>query len=177
MQKISYIYKGETYDTAWDVRRAISKKENKGFGPVPDENKEAFWANLGVTYQVEEVPDPEPYQPTEEELAQQAIEEAKRERADAVEKITVVVDGMEFDGDETSQNRMARTVAGAVAQGYDLDTTMRTWVLADNTVAQVSVRQLAKALEAAGNKQTELWTVPYETDNAESQAKLAKVGV
>ena len=102
-------------------------------------------------------------EPTEEEKAAMALAQAKAERAEAVSKIVVEVDGMKFDGDEVAQDRMARTVSIAVAEGYDLDTTKRTWVLADNTVAEVTVRQLAKACELAGNKQTELWTVPYES--------------
>ena len=108
-------------------------------------------------FQMQAIPEP-----TEEEKAAQELVKLKSERADAVSKIVVEVDGMNFDGDEISQGRMARTVSIAVAEGYDLDTTKRTWVLADNTIAEVTVRQLAKACELAGNKQTELWTVPYE---------------
>lgn len=106
----------------------------------------------------------EPYvppEPTEDELAAIALEQAKAQRADAVSKITVEVDGMIFDGDETSQTRMGRTVAAAIAEGVDLDTETRTWVLADNTVASVTVRQLTRALRLAGDAQTALWTVPY----------------
>ena len=89
------------------------------------------------------------------------LAQAKAERADAVSKITVTVDGMVFDGDETSQERMSRTITAAVATGEEMTATT-TWVLADNTVAQVSMQQLAQALRLAGEKQTELWTVPYE---------------
>lgn len=98
---------------------------------------------------------------TDEELAAETLAQAKAERADAVSKITVTVDGMVFDGDEISQERMARTITAAVATGEDMSATT-TWVLADNTVAQVSITQLAQALRAAGEQQTALWTVPYE---------------
>ena len=91
------------------------------------------------------------------------LAQAKAERADAVSKITVTVDGMVFDGDERSQERMSRTITAAVATGEDMSATT-TWVLADNTVAQVSITQLAQALRAAGEAQTELWTLPYETE-------------
>jgi hypothetical protein len=101
-------------------------------------------------------------EPTEEELAAKALQEAKSERASAVSKIVVTVDGMEFDGDEDAQTRMGRTISAAVALGEDLNTTTRTWVLADNTVASVTVAQLARALQLAGDAQTALWTVPYE---------------
>lgn len=92
----------------------------------------------------------------------QSLAEAKAERAQAVEKIVVTVDGMKFDGDETAQGRMGRTIAAAIALGVDIETYTQTWVLADNTVAQVTIKQLAQALKLAGEAQTALWTIPYE---------------
>lgn len=102
---------------------------------------------------------------TDEELAAEELAQAKAERADAVSRITVTVDGMVFDGDETSQERMARTITAAVATGEDMSATT-TWVLADNTVAKVSIKQLAQALRAAGEQQTQLWTVPYQEETS-----------
>ena len=102
---------------------------------------------------------------TDEELAAETLAQAKAERADAVSKIAVTVDGMVFDGDEVSQERMARTITAAVATGEDM-TAETTWVLADNAVARVSVQQLAQALRLAGERQTALWTVPYEETEA-----------
>lgn len=110
--------------------------------------------------------------PTPEEL----LEQAKKERAEAVSKIIVEVDGMQFDGDETAQTRMGRTISSAIALGVDLNTEKRIWVLADNTVAEPTVAQLAQALKLAGDKQTELWTVPYEEQSTETLG-LAKVGI
>ena len=78
-----------------------------------------------------------------------------------VAAITVTVDGMVFDGDEVSQERLARTVTAATATGASMDDTT-TWVLHDNTVEQVTIRQLATALRLAGEAQTALWTKPYE---------------
>lgn len=110
-----------------------------------------------------------PSKPTPEEIAErekeEALAQAKKERAEAVSKLTVMLDGMVFDADETSQNRMSRVVSGAQALGIDQSTT-QVWVLADNTVAQPTVAQLAQALKLAGEKQTVLWTKPYETENA-----------
>lgn len=110
-----------------------------------------------------------PPEPTEEELAQAKLAQAKEERAEAVSKLTVTVDGMVFDADETSQNRMSRVVAGAQALGIDQSTT-QIWVLADNTVATPTVAQLAQALKLAGEAQTALWTVPYQTETTEPTA-------
>ena len=94
---------------------------------------------------------------------------AKSERATAVASITVEVDGMTFDGDEKAQERMARTVTAATTTGASMDDTT-TWVLHDNTVAQVTVRQLATALRLAGEAQTALWTVPYEASYTPDEA-------
>lgn len=99
---------------------------------------------------------------TQEEIEAQALAQAKAERAEAVSKIVVEVDGMKFDGDEESQTRMGRTIAAAVALGVDLTKEKRTWVLADNSIAEVTIAQLAKALQLAGDAQTELWTIPYK---------------
>ena len=87
----------------------------------------------------------------------EALEHAKDERAAAVATITVEVDGMIFDGDEVAQERMSRAVTLADSPE---ETTL--WVLHDNTVAIVTADQLRRACKAAGQKQTELWTVPYE---------------
>lgn len=99
----------------------------------------------------------------------EALAQAKVERAAAVAAITVEVDGMVFDGDEVAQERMARTVTAATATGASMDD-MTVWVLHDNTVAQVSIRQLAMALRLAGEAQTSLWTVPYEASYTPAEA-------
>lgn len=115
----------------------------------------AYIEDKGDHYEIVAIPEP-----TAEELAELALELAKAERAAAVAAITVEVDGMTFDGDEKAQERMARTVTAATATGASMDDTT-VWVLHDNTVAQVTVRQLATALRLAGEAQTALWTVPY----------------
>ena len=115
--------------------------------------------------------------PTPEEIAEKELEQAKAERAEAVSKIIVEVDGMKFDGDETAQTRMGRTISAAMALGVDLNTEKRTWVLADNTVAKPTIAQLAKALELAGNEQTRLWTVPYQSDSEEDTDAISSIGI
>lgn len=97
----------------------------------------------------------------EEKAAELKMLDAKADRAGEVSRITVEVDGMTFDGDETSQDRMTRAITMFTSSGLPADTTT-SWVLADNTVAQVTIGQLAQALLLAGQKQTELWTKPYE---------------
>lgn len=92
---------------------------------------------------------------TEEEIAAQELVKAKQVRAEYVSKIIVEVDGLPFDGDETSQDRMARSIV-ALNDGETLQ-----WVLADNTIAQVTKIQLKEALRLAGQAQTAIWANPY----------------
>ncbi|MER2494405.1 DUF4376 domain-containing protein, partial [Catenovulum sediminis] len=64
-----------------------------------------------------------------------------------------VVNGMQFDGDETAQTRMARAIVALDAAGQ----TETNWKLADNQFALVSKTQLAQALALAGQAQTDIW--------------------
>lgn len=125
-------------------------------------------------FQIVKIPDPTP-----EQISEQQLQAAKQQRAQAVSNIKVQVDGMTFDGDQTAQARMGRTIAAAVALGVDLNTTKQVWVLADNTVAEPTIAQLAKALQLAGEQQTKLWTVPYEQDSDATTQTLGllKVGL
>lgn len=100
--------------------------------------------------------------PTQEELEQQAREEFKRSRADAVANIKVTVDAMVFDGDEVSQTRMARALA-AMEEG---ETTL--WVLANNEDVMVTRAQLKEALRLAGAAQTAIWVMPQNAKKPHS---------
>lgn len=84
---------------------------------------------------------------------------------------------MLFDGDQISQDRMSRTIYAAQAQGVDFNTTTRTWVLADNTIQNPTIAQLAKALRLASDEQTRLWTIPYAKDEPTTTLGLRKVGL
>lgn len=61
-----YKYKDKEYQSAYSVRQAIWKAENKIFGDEPKDDRQVFWARLGVEYSEKE------YQPTNEELAAKA---------------------------------------------------------------------------------------------------------
>lgn len=87
----------------------------------------------------------------------QAQQQTKDKRDEAVSSIRVTTStGKVFDGDETSQTRMARAVVALQAAGQ----TETLWVLADNTPATVSLDELAEALALAGAEQTRLWVQP-----------------
>lgn len=140
-------------------REQVGTKPNDAPNTLSKYAQAAEWCNAnkatiedkGDYYEVVALPEPTP-----EELQAQALAMAKSERASEVEAITVEVDGLVFDGDEKSQERMARSIIS-----LNDDETI-TWVLHDNTIANVTKEQLKTALRLAGQKQTELWTKPYE---------------
>ena len=115
-----------------------------------NENK-ATIEDKGEYYEVVALPEP-----TAEELAEQALAQAKAERAEAVEALTVEVEGMVFDADEQSQARMS------VAASSMTDDETNIWVLHDNTVVQVTKAQLLLACRLARIAQSAVWTKPYE---------------
>ena len=82
-----------------------------------------------------------------------AHEQKKATRTEAVARIRVTTaSGKVFDGDETSQTRMARAVVALQAAGQ----AETLWVLADNTPATVTLDELSEALALAGAEQTRL---------------------
>lgn len=145
----TWTYNGIEYQSEWQVRQEVFKKDRVSFGEAPEEGKVEFWAQYGVTYSEREL--------TPEEQEAQDLAIAKRERAAKVAAITVEVDGMVFDGDEQAQSRMARAITAAETAG--LESTV--WVLTDNTVATVTKVQLQQALAKAMLAMAELWTKPY----------------
>lgn len=99
--------------------------------------------------------DPE-YEPTPEELEHLAREAFKTQRQTLVDNIKVTVGDKTFDGDETSQTRMARAIVAMT------DTETVLWVLANNIPVQVTKAELTEALRLAGEEQTRLWVMPSE---------------
>ena len=97
---------------------------------------------------------PVPVPPTPEEL----LEQAKKERMAAVAAIKVTTaSGKVFDGDETSQTRMARAIIALEAMGAP----SVKWVLANNVPTDVTVAELTEALALAGAAQAAVWSAPY----------------
>ena len=92
---------------------------------------------------------------SDEEVAMKQLVAAKAVREDYVKRIVVEVDGMMFDGDEVSQDRMARSII-ALNLGEKVQ-----WVLADNTIKMVTRAQLREALRKSGEAQTAIWADPY----------------
>lgn len=82
---------------------------------------------------------------------QRLYESWKAERQSKVDNIEVELNGVIYQGDETSQTRIAR----AVSVMEDTDTTM--WVAKDNSVNELSKADLKYILKEAGIKQTLIW--------------------
>lgn len=74
-------------------------------------------------------------------------------RTQKVGMIVVTVGDKQFDGDETSQRRMFMYAQRMRANA----TATIPWVLADNTMADVTADELEQALDLAMRKQGELW--------------------
>ena len=80
----------------------------------------------------------------------------KRERFEQVAAITVeTCMGNVFQGDEISQSRMVRVL---VARDEDRPDGTVDWILADNTVANITLAELEEALRLSVDAQTEIWT-------------------
>ena len=116
-----------------------------------NETQKARIVDQGEYYEVVALPEP-----TAEEIEAQALAQAKAERAAEVERLTVEVEGMVFDADETSQARMS------VAASSMTDDETNVWVLHDNSVVQVTKAQLLLACRLARIAQSAVWTKPYE---------------
>lgn len=84
---------------------------------------------------------------------------AKAARDLAVAAIVVTVDGMPFDGDEQSQQRMSRAAQALSFNGVPFDAPAIKWTLADNSVELVSAKQLIAAMTDAGQRQSDLWHI------------------
>lgn len=89
-----------------------------------------------------------------EQLRLREIE--KQKRTAAVKLITVTTHtGKTFDGDEESQNRMARAILGLQAAGA----ATVGWTLANNVNMQVTAAELGEALALAGAAQAGMWAI------------------
>lgn len=122
----------------------------------------AIWCNTTQNGYIVELEDSKPgarrYQivaipnKTEEQL----LQEAKNARANSVNNLTVTVDGMVFDGNEVSQERISRAIS--IMENPN-ETTL--WVLHDNMIASVTKEQLQRVLKQAIQQQSVLWIEPY----------------
>ena len=133
-------YIGQTFEGRYPPEAAVWCNANR-----------AYIESQGGVYVIVGIPEPTP-----EEIAEQALTQAKAERAEEVERLTVEVDGYVFDADETSQARMS------VAASSMTDDETNVWVLHDNTIVEVTKKQLLLACRLARIAQSAIWTKPYQ---------------
>lgn len=85
-----------------------------------------------------------------------AREAAKAARQAMVDAITVTTEWDNvFQGDEASQDRMARAIIAMETSGV----TEKEWVLADNTTATVTLDELREALALSVQAQDAVWVI------------------
>lgn len=87
----------------------------------------------------------------EAEAAAIARQADRIRRQSEVDAIVVELEGLHFQGDEVSQSRMLRRAD--TMEGEELVD----WVLADNSVAQVTASQLRTAARLAVDRMGEIW--------------------
>lgn len=90
---------------------------------------------------------------SEPELTPRELWKIERDKAVAAINVTTAA-GNTYQGDETSQARMARKIAALEASGPGATAD---WVLADNTVATVTAQELQEALALASAEQDRIW--------------------
>ena len=86
------------------------------------------------------------------ELAPYLNIESKKARAVAVENIEVEYNGVIYQGDETSQDRMSRAI-----NGLPDDVTVIYWKAKDNSSQELTRLDLKEILFLAGQEQTRIW--------------------
>ncbi len=129
--------------------------KQKTSDPIPADAKKVV--SIGETTYVYFADDPEVIEDEKQRMGIDALvvrHNAKQERALRVNNILVTTQaGNTFDGDETSQQRMAR----AILVMDDIETI--NWVLADNSVIMASKAELTEALKLAGQAQADMWVI------------------
>jgi len=89
---------------------------------------------------------------TEEELLPILTEDFKKNREVLVINLEVVYNGIVYQGDEKSQDRMSRAI-----NGLPDDTTIINWKAKDNSTQELTRPELKEILFLAGQEQTRIW--------------------
>ena len=179
MQK-KYVYAGETYGSAWAVKRAIEKAENKRFGSEPEgtlEEKVAFWAEFGVTYTEE--PDPVPSLDTLKTRKEEALDRAFLQW---YEQDITVTSSLGFVAD--SDVRAVTDVSGLITVSESAPAESRTTVAFmdhENQPHMLTLEQLKTLLlEIIQNGQAayqQKWTIRSAIESAEDAEALDAIEI
>ena len=183
MQKF-YVYKGETYHSAYAVKKAIEAAERKRFWAEPKdatlEEKQSFWKEFNVEYREE--PDPVPPEPTLEELKQRKLNQLEQSFLRWYETDATVVSSLGFTADSDARSMM--DVSGIVTALESVPEESRSTVAfmdSSNephmlTLDQVKVLQL----EIIGNGQAayqQKWALRTQIEEAQDKEALEAIEV
>lgn len=94
---------------------------------------------------------------------EQLLKQRKLERNKEISELTVEVNGKVFNADQTSQNR----IQGAITHLELTGNGSKKWVLADNSVQDVTLDELKEAYTKALDIQDEVWIEPYKESPVE----------
>ena len=99
------------------------------------------------------------------------VAKLKSDRAAAIRSLTVETKaGNTFDADEPSQLRMAITINNMLRN----KTKTINWVLSDNRVANITIKELIEAADLANTRLSELWVLPYQDDANEPDGEAVE---
>lgn len=183
MQKL-YVYKGETYYSAYAVKRAIEKAENKRFWAEPKdatlEEKQSFWKEFNVEYREE--PDPVPPEPTLEELKQRKLNQLEQSFLRWYETDATVVSSLGFTADSDARSMM--DVSGLVTTLEAVPEESRSTVAfmdSSNTPHLLTLEQVkVLQLEIIQNGQAayqQKWTLRTAIESAEDKEALDAITI
>lgn len=99
------------------------------------------------------------------------LAKAKADRAEAVAALTVEVDGIMLDADETAQTRLCRAYIALD------DEEVMPWVSHDDQIVALTKDQIRQALRLAGFAQTQLWMNPYGGLHVDEEGEPEPEGV
>ena len=183
MQKF-YVYKGETYHSAYAVKKAIEKAENKRFWAEPKdatlEEKQSFWKEFNVEYREE--PDPVPPEPTLEELKQRKLNQLEQSFLRWYETDATVVSSLGFTADSDARSMM--DVSGIVTALESVPEESRSTVAfmdSSNephmlTLDQVKILQL-EIIQNGQSAYTQKWTLRTQIEEAKDAEALDAIEI
>lgn len=183
MQKF-YVYKGETYHSAYAVKKAIEAAERKRFWAEPKdatlEEKQSFWKEFNVEYREE--PDPVPPEPTLEELKERKLSTLEKAFLRWYETDATVVSSLGFTADSDARSMM--DVSGLVTTLEAMPAESRSTVAfmdSSNTPHMLTLDQVKTLqLEIIQNGQsayTQKWTLRAAIESAEDKETLEGIEI
>lgn len=87
----------------------------------------------------------------------QLIKDKKTIRNNTIAHLTVKVNGKVFNADQTSQSRIKNAIDHLEMTGKQ----SKDWVMADNSICEVTVEELKEAYIKALDLQDSIWIQPY----------------